>query len=375
LNNLSSVLANEKNDSALYYLNKSLKISVKNNNAYLSNIFNNMATGYTFKNQYDSANYYYRLSLLEAKKNNEIEMEAKSLSNIGKLFFELNKTDSALYYIHLSNTIATEHNLLRIISLNYLTLSQIEDSKNNTRKALEYYRQYSNLKDSLLSADKFGEINQLQRLYEVSKTDQQIEQLILEQQINERTIHYQKIIWKITFSILILISIVSVIIYLQKRNLNKSYKVLFEKNMEIIEFQENSSMNSSQKYQKRTLTSSTQNALLDKIFILMEDPSLFCNTDFSLDKVAELVESNHAYVSQTINAILNKNFRSFLNEYRIKEAQRLLLEPDAIKFTIEYLAGRVGFRSPNAFRHAFKEITGVAPNFYLKSLHNKSPRG
>jgi AraC-like DNA-binding protein len=372
---LSSVLANEKNDSALYYLNKSLKISVKNNNAYLSNIFNNMATGYTFKNQYDSANYYYRLSLLEAKKNNEIEMEAKSLSNIGKLFFELNKTDSALYYIHLSNTIATEHNLLRIISLNYLTLSQIEDSKNNTRKALEYYRQYSNLKDSLLSADKFGEINQLQRLYEVSKTDQQIEQLILEQQINERTIHYQKIIWKITFSILILISIVSVIIYLQKRNLNKSYKVLFEKNMEIIEFQENSSMNSSQKYQKRTLTSSTQNALLDKIFILMEDPSLFCNTDFSLDKVAELVESNHAYVSQTINAILNKNFRSFLNEYRIKEAQRLLLEPDAIKFTIEYLAGRVGFRSPNAFRHAFKEITGVAPNFYLKSLHNKSPRG
>jgi AraC-like DNA-binding protein/Tfp pilus assembly protein PilF len=371
LNNLSSVLANEKNDSALYYLDKSLKISVKKNNAFLSNIFGNIATGYTFKNQYDSANYYFRLSLVEAKKNNEVEMQAKSLSNIGKLFFELNKTDSALYYIRLSNAIATEHNLLRIISLNYLTLSEIEDSKSNTRKALKYYRQYSNLKDSLLSADKFGEINQLQRLYEVSKTDQQIEQLIKEQETKERTIHFQKIIWKITFSILMLISIVSVIIYLQKRKLNKSYKVLFEKNIEIIEFQENLSETSSQKYQKRTLTSNTQNALLDKILIVMEDPSVFCNMEFSLDKLADLVESNHAYVSQAINAVLNKNFRSFLNEYRIKEVQRLLLEPDANKFTIEYLAGRVGFRSLNAFRRAFKEITGVTPNYYLKSLQNK----
>jgi AraC-like DNA-binding protein len=368
---LSSVLANEKNDSALYYLNKSLKISIKNNNAYLSNIFNNMATGYTFKNQYDSANYYYRLSLVEAQKNNEVEMEAKSLSHIGKLFFELKKTDSALFYIHLSNNIATENNLLRILSSNYLTLSNIEETKRNTGKALEYYKKYAHLKDSVLSVEKFSEINQLQRLYEVSKTDQQIEQLIIEQEIKERTIHYQKIIWMITLSILILLSIVFVIIYLQKRQLDKSYKMLFEKNIEIIESQENSSEKSAQKYQKRSLTSSTQNALLDKIFIFMKDSSIICNTEFSLDKLAELVESNHAYVSQAINAILNKNFRSFLNEYRIKEVQRLLLEPDTTKFTIEYLAGRVGFRSLNAFRRAFKEITGVTPNFYLKSLQSK----
>jgi AraC-like DNA-binding protein/Tfp pilus assembly protein PilF len=374
LNNLSSVLANERNDSALYYLNKSLKISIQHDSAYLTNIFNNLATNYRYKKQYDSANYYYRLSLVEAKKSNDIGIEAKNLSNIGTLFFELNKTDSALFYINLSNIIVKENNLLRPLALNYLTLSEIEESKGKIGKAFEYYKQYAFLKDSVLSVEKFGEINQLQRLYEVSKTDKQIEQLIIEQEIKERTIYYQKIIWIITLSILILLSIIFVAMYLQKRKLNKSYKILFEKNIEIIESQDNSSEKRTQKYQKRNLTSSTQNALLDKILVLMEDSSIICNTDFSLDKLAELVESNHAYVSQAINAILNKNFRSFLNEYRIREAQRLLLEPDATKFTIEYLAERVGFKSPNAFRNAFKEITGVTPNFYFKSLQDLQQR-
>jgi AraC-like DNA-binding protein/Tfp pilus assembly protein PilF len=375
LNNLSSVLANEENDSTRYYLDKSLKTSIQNNSAYLSNILNNMASNYKYIKQYDSANHYFRLSLVEAINRNDIYMEAKNLSNIGNLFFELNKKDSALFYFNLSNTIATDNHFLRILSSNYLTLSKMEESKGNKGKALEYFKQYGLLKDSVFSVEKFDEINQLQRLYEVSKTDKQIEELIIEQQIKERTIFYQKIIWLITFSILILLSIVFVFMYLQKRKLNKSYKILFEKNIEIIEFQENSSVKHPKKYQKSTLTSSIQNVLLDKILVLMEDSSIICNTEFSLDKLAELVESNHAYVSQTINSILNKNFRSFLNEYRIREAQRLLLEPDATKYTIEYLAERVGFKSPNAFRNAFKDITGVAPNFYFKSLQNLQQRG
>jgi AraC-like DNA-binding protein len=42
--------------------------------------------------------------------------------------------------------------------------------------------------------------------------------------------------------------------------------------------------------------------------------------------------------------------------------------PDATKFTIESLAFQVGFKSQSAFRDAFKDITGVNPNFYLKSM-------
>jgi AraC-like DNA-binding protein len=94
-------------------------------------------------------------------------------------------------------------------------------------------------------------------------------------------------------------------------------------------------------------------------------------TNFSIYTLADLTQSNQKYVSDAINSVLNKNFRSFLNEYRIKEAQRLLSEPDALKFSINAVATKIGFKSPTAFRNTFKELTGVTPSFYLKSIHNQ----
>jgi len=110
---------------------------------------------------------------------------------------------------------------------------------------------------------------------------------------------------------------------------------------------------------------------LHKILTLMEDSSIFCAPDFSVDKLAELVQSNQKYISQVINNVLKKNFRSFLNSYRIREAQLIFSEPDVKRYTIESVALRVGFKSRNAFREAFKEITGVSPNFYLNSMQEQ----
>jgi len=57
-----------------------------------------------------------------ARKNNELNLEANNLSNLGKLFFETNKQDSALFYINLSNNVAEENNFLEILADNYLLL-------------------------------------------------------------------------------------------------------------------------------------------------------------------------------------------------------------------------------------------------------------
>ena len=361
-------LENGAIDSAFHFFNKALQISKQYNSNRLSAIQNNIASLYQKINQYDSAFHYFQLSLHEARKNYQIEYETEILSGLGKLFFEVKKTDSALFYLDLSNTLAAENNFLRVLAENYLTLSEIEEAKGNIRNAFKHYKTYSNLKDSVFNTDIFGDISQLQRLFEVSKTNRQIEQLIIEQQIKERTIHYQKMIWHITLCFLFLVSIGALYIYLQKRNLSRAYKVLFEKNLEIIESQKNSSETFREKYKKRTMALNLQDELLDRILLIMEDTSIVCDTEFSIDKLAELVHSNQNYVSQVINCALKKNFRSFINSYRIQEAQRLFSEPDATKYTIESVALRVGFKSPNAFRDAFRDITGITPNFYLKAM-------
>ena len=217
LNNLGEAeLYSGNMDSAYYYLSKALYYSKQNKEIDLHTILNTMATYYEKQQQYDSAFYYYRSSFEVSKKKNKIETQAESLSNLGNLFFIIGKKDSAIYYIQWSNMLANENNLPRILVKNYDILSQIEESKGDTTNAFEYFKKHASLKDSIFNVEKFADINQLQRLYEVSKTNQQIEQLTIEQRVNEQTIHYQSIIQFITLGILISVSIISLFIYFQK---------------------------------------------------------------------------------------------------------------------------------------------------------------
>jgi YesN/AraC family two-component response regulator len=366
LNNLGASEVESNNlDSAFFWLNKSLKISKQHDNVNQFSTLNSIASLYEKRENYDSAFYYYRISLIEARKNSNIEKETQNLSDLGKLFFKVNKTDSALFYIDLSNNIASAKNNPGILADNYLTLSKIEDSKGNIKNAYIHYKKYVDLRDSVLNTDKFNEINQLQRLYEITKTDLQIEQLTVEK-------HKQKIVWLTTLTILLLVSAVLLFVFFQKRKLDSAYKTLFEKNIEIMKLQDKPSKKALGKYKKSALSDGMQNELLDKILKLMENTSIICDTEFSLDKLAELTQTNHAYVSQVINTALKKNFRSFLNSYRIREAQRLFADFDIAKYTIESIALQVGYKSPTTFRDAFKEITGVSPNYYLKSVQESS---
>jgi len=224
---------------------------------------------------------------------------------------------------------------------NFLTLSKIEESKGNTKTTLEYFKQYTNIKDSLLNIEIFDEINQLQRLYEVSKTNQKIENLIVDLKVKERTIYHQKIIRRIIIFVFFFTCCIFTYILLLHNKLRK--------------------------FKKNVLSLDIKSELINRILAVMDDTSIICDPKFTIYNLAELVNSNQLYVSQVINNDFKKNFRSFLNSYRIKEAQRIFSSSEAEKYTIEHVASKVGFKSRTAFRETFKEITGTSPNVYLKS--------
>ena len=369
LSNLGAVeLKSGNTERASDLINRSLQLSKWHNDCHLPGIKNNFASLYHQMQMYDSAYYYYRASLEVAKEDHQMVKVAENLSDLANLFFDMNKMDSALLYTELSSAIANEKGYLNILADNYLILSKIKEKKEKTKEAFELYKEYAHLKDSIYNVANFGDINQLQRLYEIGKTNHQIEQLHLEKEIKERTIYHQRIIWVATLCILLFVTNVLVIIFLQKRKLNKAYQTLFEKNIEIIDLQKKSSENYLEKQQKTALAGNMQEELLERILTIMSNTAIICDPAFTIDKLATMAQSNHTYVSQVINSELKKNFRSFLNSYRIREAQRLFSEPDAAKYTIEAVSLQVGFKSRSTFRDAFTEITGVSPRFYLKSI-------
>jgi len=194
---------------------------------------------------------------------------------------------------------------------------------------------------------------------------------MMEQMVKDRTIHQQRIIQYLLFSILILSISMLVYVSVHRKKIAASYKKLFEKNVEIFELQENTQNILSEKYKKSPLTDKKQNELLLRIYALMEDTSVVCDPDLSIEKLATLVDSNRSYVSQVLNEVLKKNFYTFIDEYRIREAQRLLSDTNTSKYTIETVAIKAGFKHRNTFSRTFMRITGVSPSFYLKSIQEK----
>lgn len=395
-NNLGLIYLYKKDcDTAMYFFRKSYTERKKSNDSVLYEIYNNFAYTYKELGNNDSVIYYCRIAIENARAFNLREQEALTLSNIGRFYYDLKSYDSAIYYIEQSNCIAQNDNLLNILVDNYLYYSKINEQTGNKSLALQYFQIYSEIKDSIFNASKYSDINQLQFLYDMAKVDKQIQELNAEQELKAKTISFQRTIQWILISAFLIVIAVLLYIYSQKKRLNMSYKILVNKNIEIVnqeqrneelqkqyvsrisELEEELStyMASTKKEENRKpkciqISDDKQNELKNQILTIMNDKSIVCSSGFSLSKLAEIAGSNYTYTSQVVNNVFGKNFNAFVNEYRIKEAMKMLQEPKYRNYTIEAISKEVGYESRNSFCNIFKEIVGVTPTFYIRSLNS-----
>ncbi|AXY73372.1 AraC family transcriptional regulator [Paraflavitalea soli] len=100
----------------------------------------------------------------------------------------------------------------------------------------------------------------------------------------------------------------------------------------------------------------------------MERETLYLDPALNLT----LLSQHTGIAPKTISAVLNQHFHTslneFVNEYRIRAFQKRLLEADLQKLTITGIAFDCGFNSQATFQRAFKQITGMSPSEYRKSV-------
>lgn len=100
---------------------------------------------------------------------------------------------------------------------------------------------------------------------------------------------------------------------------------------------------------------------------VMHDISVISDADFSLQALANRVDSNTKYVSYAINETYGRNFKTLLNEMRIEEAARRLQDPVHYgNITIQGIYQELGYNSAAAFIQAFKKIKGMTPSQFQK---------
>lgn len=121
-----------------------------------------------------------------------------------------------------------------------------------------------------------------------------------------------------------------------------------------------------EKYGAKKLENVEAKSLLKQLDKIMNEKKLYKNANIKLNDIAtELGISSHK-LSQLLNDNLGKSFALYINELRIEETKRLLLENN--QYTLEAIGLDAGFSSKSAFYVAFKKLLGQTPSEFKNNL-------
>lgn len=178
--------------------------------------------------------------------------------------------------------------------------------------------------------------------------------------LKTQTIKKQKWIIVTTISTAFLLVIIFLVFFFQKRKIDVANSAMLGKiKMEI-------------KKESTVNKNDTKKNSLDQIFndiekiigTVVENQKLYLQSDLTLNDLASNLHTNQTYLSSYLNKRQNTNFNDFINQYRVKEACRLILEQENDKYTTKMLGEMSGFNSTSTFYAAFKKFTGMSPSSF-----------
>ncbi len=361
-------------------------------------IYSNIASVYKLMKEYSKA-----LSFLDKLKNlpvNSIQCKIENLLNLAEIHKLLKNYNFAEKYIDSCIFLSEQHNLLNftyqahfqaseILMLQnkykeaelilqkllekeneindlyfksgiFLRISELYEAKKMENEALFYYKNYHDLQLLILEKANSFELKKLENDSKMDKLRHILQKTKLSNELKKKKIAFQKK-WVLVLSIgaivFIILSVLLAKLYLEK---NRAYKDLINRNIELAEqipFKTEKKLVERFAVEKNNKSSDLIASLID----LFEKENIYLQADISMQKVADLLHTNRTYLSAAIQEVLNTNFPTLINKYRIEKARTMLMD-NSQKYSIEGIALNVGFNSKSTFNTAFKKFTGVTPS-------------
>lgn len=98
-----------------------------------------------------------------------------------------------------------------------------------------------------------------------------------------------------------------------------------------------------------------------KIDFLIRSEKKFLLSKYTLQNLADETDFSSSTLSLIINTIAGKSFIDYLNEMRVEQAKKLLINPNYENYTIASIGLESGFNSKSTFFTVFKKHTGITP--------------
>lgn len=90
---------------------------------------------------------------------------------------------------------------------------------------------------------------------------------------------------------------------------------------------------------------------------------------FTIEELSKQYHINTSTLKEVFKAVYGLPIATYMKEYRVHQAMKLLRETDA---TIADIAARVGYKTQGKFSKAFKDVVQVLPTEYRKDYQNPS---
>ncbi len=171
----SHLLMNEL-DSALHHYNKVLAYyQLQNDSINMITLLQSIGDVFYEKQQYRQAVASYNRSLELAKKTNSIHEQISALVNISKCFNAFGDYPSSKDYLNSALEIATSKNLTTSAADVYRYLSHVYEEEGRFMQALDFYKQWAELRDSIYSEESGEKMARMQILYEITQRERENE--------------------------------------------------------------------------------------------------------------------------------------------------------------------------------------------------------
>ena len=273
------VLYSEKNelDSALFYYNKSIEIFEEEGFKHgLASVYGNIGGVYSKQKKFGEAIESFNRCLNISEEIGDRKQIAMTLENMAKVHFEeveygnvssvrkielLNKTIS---YAERALDLAKEIGVLKEQKSSYEILAKAYEELNNTPKALEYYKQYVVIKDSVFSEEKARSVAEMDEKYQSEKKQMEIAKLEKDKELQDEKMGRKSFQ---TNALIVGFILMLVLVILVVRNLmvKKKANILLNKQKTEIEDKNNDLNELIQEVTKQKDEISTQKGVTEKL--------------------------------------------------------------------------------------------------------------
>ncbi len=311
-------------------------------------------------NDFNKAIQTFNQAIPILESNNDFAWASVVDFYIGKSYISLHNEDVAVAQFKKVDSIFQKHNfILPELRENYELLINYYRKHNDPKQEL-YYTKVLLKADGILTRDFTYLSSKIHREYDTQNLVD----------IQNKLENQNK--WGLGMIILLCI-IVSVLVYnvwkyyQNEKKIKTKYKKLEDNLQHHIE-QEPSSVpyENISSQSKSTMSEEVYKDLQDKLE-KFEKEKQFLEKGMTLNKLANIFETNSTYLSQFINETKSMNFSRYLGILRINYITQLMYENEKyLNYTIQSLSDECGIASRQNFSDLFQEINGLRPTEFIK---------